>query len=281
MKHSMQKMIINFTPTGMIPTREMTPHVPLTPQEIASDILLCAELGASMVHIHARDKDGSNTYKKEVYRDIITRVRKQNRDIVIVVSTSGRTFADFEKRAEVLELDGEAKPDMASLTLGSINFNKVASINPPEVIMKLARRMKERGIKPELEVFDLGMVNCARYLIGKGLLDPPYYFNFILGNIAAAQASLLHLGLLIRELPENSFWSVGGVGRWQKTMNAIGVVSGEGGVRVGLEDNIWYDDKRTVLATNAMLVERVVQLAALVDRPLATARDARDMLELK
>jgi len=281
MKHSMQKMIINFTPTGMIPTREMTPHVPLTPQEIASDILQCAELGSSMVHIHARDKDGSNTYKKEVYRDIITRVRKQNPDIVIVVSTSGRTFADFEKRAEVLELDGEAKPDMASLTLGSINFNKVASINPPEVILKLARRMKERGIKPELEVFDLGMVNCARYLIGKGLLDPPYYFNFILGNIAAAQASLLHLGLLIRELPENSFWSVGGVGRWQKTMNAIGVVSGEGGVRVGLEDNIWYDDKRTVLATNAMLVERVVQLAALVDRPLATARDARDMLELK
>jgi 3-keto-5-aminohexanoate cleavage enzyme len=276
----MNKLIINFTPTGMIPTKAMTHHVPETPREIASDIFRCAELGASMAHIHAREKQGLSTYKKEVFAEIIRLVREKNQELVIVVSTSGRHYSEFEQRAEVLNLEGEVRPDMASLTLGSVNFNKIASMNPPEMVQKLAEKMKEKGIKPELEVFDLGMVNYAHYLIRKGLIEPPHYFNIILGNIATAQARLLHLGLIVSELPENSFWSVGGVGNWQKTANAIALVSGEGGVRVGLEDNIWYDDARTVLATNAMLVERVVKLASLIGRPLATAREVREMLKL-
>ena len=276
----MKKLIINFTPTGMIPTREMTPYVPQTPQEIASEILQCAGLGASMAHIHARDETGKNTYKKEVFREIIARVREINKEMVIVVTTSGRSYTEFAERAEVLDLDGDVKPDMASLTLGSVNFNKIASPNPPEIIQRLAGKMREKGIKPELEIFDLGMVNYAHYLIRKDLIEPPYYFNIILGNIASAQAKLLHLGLIVSELPDDSIWSVGGVGSWQKTVNAIGVVSGEGGVRVGLEDNIWYGDARTILATNAMLVERVAKLAALIGRPLATPRDVRCMLKL-
>lgn len=277
----MKKLIINFTPTGMIPTKEMTPYVPQSPDEIVSEILQCAELGAAMVHIHARDGEGKSTYKKEVFREIIAGVRERNKELVLVVSTSGRHYSEFEKRADVLNLEAVFKPDMASLTLGSVNFNKIASINPPEVIQKLAEKMREKKIKPELEVFDLGIVNYAHYLIRKGLIEPPYYFNIILGNIATAQAKLLHLGLIVSELPENSHWSVGGVGKWQKMVNAIGVVSGEGGVRVGLEDNIWYDDARAVLATNMMLVERVVKLAAIVGRPLATANDVRELLKLE
>jgi uncharacterized protein (DUF849 family) len=139
--------------------------------------------------------------------------------------------------------------------------------------------MLERGIKPELEAFDLGMINYAKYLIQKGLLEPPYYFNLILGNIACAQADILHLGLMINELPEDSIWSVGAVGDSQLRMNSIAIAAG-GGVRVGLEDNIWYDEERTKLATNRELVERVVYIAKSMGREPLSPREARGLLKL-
>lgn len=278
---TINKLIINFTPTGMIPTKAMNPGVPETPEEIASDVLRCSNLGAAMAHIHARDHKGENTYKKEIYADIISRIREKNKEVVIVVSTSGRHYPEYEKRAQVLELEGPVKPDMASLTMGSVNFNKTVSISPPDVIMNLADKMMNKGIKPELEIFDLGMVNFAKYLITKDLIEAPYYFNIIMGNIASAQAKMHHLGLIVSELPENSLWSVGGVGDFQKTINAIGVVAGEGGIRVGLEDNIWYDEARTTYATNEMLIKRMVKLAETVERPLATPDDVRKLLNLK
>ena len=264
----------------MIPTKEMNPHVPETPVEIASDVIKCSKLGASIAHIHARGRDGGNTYKKGVYADIISRIRNKNKDIVIVVSTSGRHYPEYEQRAQVLELEGSVKPDMASLTLGSVNFNKTVSVSHPDVIMNLADNMMNKGIKPELEIFDLGMVNFAKYLITKDLIEPPYYFNIIMGNIASAQAKMHHLGLIVSELPDNSIWSVGGVGNYQKTINALAVVSGEGGIRVGLEDNIWYDEARTTYATNEMLIKRMVKLAEMIERPLATPDDVRRMLNL-
>ena len=255
------KYIVNFTPTGMIPTRDLTPFVPLTADEVIQDVLTVAKLGVSMVHLHARDSiTGKPTYKKEVYGEIIHGIRNHNKDIILGVSTSGRKFNSFAKRSECLDLKGELKPDFASLTLSSVNFNRQASTNSPDMIKKLAQKMLEKGIKPELEVFDLGMINYAKYLIRKKLLRPPYYFNLILGNIACAQADMLHLGLMIRELPENSYWSVGGIGEWQLKMNILSVVSG-GGVRIGLEDNIWFDSDRKKLATNYELVERVVEIA--------------------
>ena len=258
----------------------MTPHVPESPAEIITDVLKCVPLGVSMAHLHARDAEGVPTYKKEIYNEIITGIKEKNKDLIIVVSTSGRTYSEFSQRSEVLSLEGAVKPDMASLTLSSLNFNKIASVNSPDMIVKLAEKMREKGIKPELEIFDLGMVNFAHYLIKKGLLQPPYYFNIILGNIAAAQAKLLHLGLIISELPENSIWSVAGIGDSQCRMNAIGIVDG-GGVRVGLEDNIWFDEGRTILATNYSLVERLVKIAMVVGRPIATPQEVRELLKLR
>jgi 3-keto-5-aminohexanoate cleavage enzyme len=275
----MNKLIINLAPTGMIPTKEMTEHVPVSPAEIIKDVLQCAPLGVAMVHIHARDQEGAPTYKTELFQEIISGIRCKIPEMIIVVTTSGRTYSEFEKRAAVLELEGDAKPDMASLTLSSVNFNKVASINSPDMIVKLAGKMREKGIKPELEVFDLGMVNFAHYLIKKDLLTPPYYFNILLGNIAAAQAKLLHLGLIVSELPDDSIWSVAGIGDAQCRMNAIGIIDG-GGVRVGLEDNIWYDEDRTCLATNYMLVERIAKIAAVFGRDVATPAETRKMLNL-
>ena len=144
------------------------------------------------------------------------------------------------------------------------------------MIVALARKMQENDIKPELEVFDLGMINFARYLIGKGLLKPPYYFNILLGNIAAAQAKLLHLGLLVSELPEDSIWSVAGIGDAQCRMNAIGIIAGDG-VRVGLEDNVWFDEGRTQLATNAMQVERIAAMARVLGREIASPSEVRQI----
>jgi uncharacterized protein (DUF849 family) len=137
--------------------------------------------------------------------------------------------------------------------------------------------MMENGIRPELEAFDLGMINYGRYLIRKGLIKPPYYFNLILGNIACAQANMLSLGLMINELPEGSLWAVGGVGNFQLPMNAMAIVAG-GGVRVGLEDNIWYDENRTRLASNRDLVERVLEIAKALGREPYTQKATRDLL---
>jgi uncharacterized protein (DUF849 family) len=275
----MKKLIVTLAPTGMIPTKKMTPHVPLTTEEIIADVQKCGNK-ISMVHLHARDKHGTPTYKKEVFARIISGIRSNDKNMVIIVSTSGRTYQEFDQRAEVLDLEGEVKPDMASLTLGSVNFNKIASMNAPDIIIKLAEKMRKKNIKPEMEIFDLGMVNYAHYLIRKGLIEPPYYFNIILGNIAAAQAKLLHLGLIVSELPENSFWSVGGVGDRQSAMNAIGAVEGDG-VRTGIEDNIWYDDDREIPATNSALVNRVASFARTLNRKIANPSDARRILGLK
>jgi uncharacterized protein (DUF849 family) len=264
----------------MIPTREMTPHVPVTAEETVEQVLEVADLGVSMVHLHARDPEGGEpTYKKEIYAKIIEGIRERHRDLILCVFTSGRNHSDFEKRSECLELDGDLKPDFASLTLSSLNFNKQASINTPETIQRLAKKMLEKGIRPELEAFDLGMINYARYLTSKGLLYPPYYFNLILGNIACAQADILHLGLMIRELPEQCVWAVGGVGDDQLKMNIMSILSG-GGVRVGLEDNIWYDPGRTKLATNCELVGRIVSIAEVLGFRPYTPQEARKALGL-
>lgn len=277
MKH---KFILNFTPTGLIPTKEMTPNAPVSPEEIIEQVLEVSELGVNMVHLHAREiETGLPTYKKEIYAEIISGIRKNSKDLVLCVSTSGRYWNEFEKRSEVLELEGESKPDCGSLTLSSLNFNKQASINSPQMIKDLVQKMLKSNIKPEMEVFDLGMINYAKYLIRKGFINPPYYFNLILGNIACAQANIMSLGLMINELPEGSIWSVGGVGNAQLKMNAMALVIG-GGVRVGLEDNIWYDEERTHLATNRELVERILDIAKALGRIPYTHKEVRGVLGL-
>jgi len=274
-------LIINLTPTGMIPTKEMTPHVPITVQEIVENVHEAVEIGITMVHVHARDEHtGEPTYRAEVYRDIIAGIRKLSSDLVVSVSLSGRTFGEFEKHAEPLKLDGDVKPDMGSLTLSSVNFNREASVSSPDMIQALAREMRRRGVLPELEAFDAGMVNYAKYLERKGLLEPPHYFNLLLGNIACAQADLLHAGMMVRDLPPNSFWSLAGIGDAQLMVNSIAIAAG-GGVRVGLEDNICYDPGRTRLARNADLVRRIHRLAESNERRIMTPGELRKLLNLE
>ena len=276
----MKETIINFVPTGMIPTKKNTPYVPVEPEEIIEDVLKCCDIGITMVHLHARDKDGQPEWRPEVYEKIIREIRKEQPELIICVTCSGRTYNVFEKRSAVLELDGDVKPDMGSLTLSSVNFNRQASVNAPDMIIALANKMKEKGIKPELEAFDLGMINYSKYLIKKKIITPPYYFNLIFGNIACAQANLLSVGLMINELPENSVFSLGGVGNSQLMISSLAVVAGCG-VRIGLEDNIWYDSERTKLASNEELLTRLRPIVESMGRTIMKPSQARELLGLK
>jgi len=273
-------LIINFTPNGMVPTKEMTPHIPITVSEIVEDVHRAVEIGITMVHLHARDEvTGAPTYKANIFGKIIEGIRSFAPDLIVGVTLSGREVTEFAHRAEPLQLMGNLKPDMGSLTLSSLNFNRRASVNEPAMIEKLALEMKSKGILPELEAFDVGMINHAKYLIKKGVLQGPFYFNLLLGNIAGAQTSLLHTGVMINDLPDNSYWSLAGLGSSQLKANSLSIVSG-GGVRVGLEDAIWYDKEQTHLATNSDLLLRVHAIAKISGRKLMTPMKLRELLHL-
>lgn len=272
-------LILNLTPTGMIPTKAMTPHVPVSVSEIVEEVHRCAEIGITMVHLHARDDQERPTHKADVYGRIVEGIRRHTPELVLCVSLSGRTVQELALRAEPLGLEGPLKPDMGSLTLSSMNFPGQASLNPPDVVRGLAEEMLRRRIVPELEIFDLGMANYAKYLLSKGLLEPPLYANIFLGNIAGAQLDLAHAGLMLRDLPAGTLWSMAGLGDAQLPANLLGIAMG-GGVRVGLEDAIHMDASRRSLATNAALVERIHALAAKAGRRVMSPGELRRRLSM-
>jgi uncharacterized protein (DUF849 family) len=272
-------LIINVCLTGMIPTKTMTPNVPVTPEEIISDAIRVFDAGARIVHLHARDENGHPTWKAEIYEKIIIGIRQERPQLICCVSTSGRNWPEFEHRSEVLQINGKGKPDMASLTLSSLNFPTGASVNEPEIIKKLAATMSEKNIKPELEVFDLGMVGFAKYLERKGIIRSPKYFNILLGNLSSAAASIHNLSAIVHELPPDSTWAIAGIGMFQLPMNVAGIIAG-GSIRIGIEDNIYLNYSEKALATNLQLVNRIVDIADRCQRPIATPSETRHMLGL-
>lgn len=245
--------IINFTPTGTQPTRENS-LAPLTPSEIIEEVHQAYELGITLVHIHARDEQLHNTYKSSVYGRIIDGIRAHCPDLAICVSLTGRLFPEFEKRSEVLEL----QPDMGSLTMSSLNFPSGASVNEPEMIVKLIEKMDKYGVKPEIECFDSGMLNYTNYLISKKILKPPHYINVIFGNLYNAQCNLATMASILAVKPDNSLMCFGGIGKQQIAANVIGLTYADG-VRVGLEDNFYYTDRD--LTFNIRLLTRIHILA--------------------
>jgi uncharacterized protein (DUF849 family) len=274
-------LIINVCLTGMIPTRASTPHVPLAVDEIVGDAIAVADAGAQMVHLHARDEaTGQPTSDTRYFERILTGIRRERPELVCCVTTSGRNWPEFERRSEVLLLKGAAHPDMASLTLGSLNFLTGPSNNAIHTIERLAMCMRENDIKPELEIFDSGMINLAKYLERHGILSGTKYFNLLLGNLNTAAATIGDLSHLVAALPENSVWAAAGLGAFQLPMNVAAILAG-GNVRVGLEDNIHYDAGRSRLATNVELVQRLVRISGEFERPLATCTQVRTRLGLR
>ena len=235
----------------MVPTKKMTPHIPISPNEIIEQTHEAYEIGITIAHLHAREESGEPTWRPEIYQEIFEGVRKHCPDLIICGSTSGRKFPEFEKRSAVIEL----QPDMCSLTLSSLNFMRQASMNSPDIIVKLAEKMKDYGVVPELECFDLGMINYGKYLIKKKIVEGPYYWNLLFGNIAGFQATYSQMGAALNEIPEDNFVALAGLGSDQLKVNSSAIAMGYN-VRIGLEDNIWLDNNKTKQVTNLELIKR-------------------------
>jgi len=268
------RVIINFTPNGFAHNKSNSPHVPISFDEVFEDIKRAIDIGVTIVHLHVHDSNGNPSNDPLLYKDLIGKIRNYDSDIVVCVSTSGRINPEFDARSEVLNLTGRFKPDMASLTIGSFNFLNQISYNPPELIMRLINLMKVNHIVPEIEVFDSGMINYIRYLIKKKILPEKNYVNLILGNISSAQSTLFDLSLLTNAL-DDQLTSIGSFGISQLRINSIAIASGFG-VRVGLEDNLFLNNEKTILATNIQLLQRIHNLINANEKILLTAKEFRN-----
>lgn len=276
---SRDKLLINAALTGMKPRRSDNANLPVTPAEIAEDACKAGALGAAIVHIHARAENGEPAPDPSIYGEIIGRIRQKNPDLIICVTTSGRNWQELEKRAAVLQLPDDAKPDMASLTMGSINFPAQASVNPPQVIQSLASIMLERNIKPELEIFEVGMVDYTGYLIKKGYFKQPCYFNLILGSLGTMNASADNLRYLVSRLPAFSTWAASGIGKFHGPMQELSAKM-DGGIRTGLEDSLYLDINKQKLASNSDWIRKAVETAKRNGRDIATPSEVRQWLEM-
>jgi 3-keto-5-aminohexanoate cleavage enzyme len=268
----MDKLIITVAPTGSIPRKKDTPHVPITPQEIVECALRCEAEGASILHIHVRDNEEKTSDDPRLFQEVIDGLKGRS-NLIIQVSTGGRAGSDLQSRAQRLQV----RPEMASLTTGSVNFPNMVYMNPPDVIEGLAREMKRIGIKPEMEIFDVSMIYNALALRDKGLFSEPLHFNFVMGIRGAIPSSIEHLVHLWQCIPQGSTWTVSGIGAAQLQMGIHAMLMG-GHVRVGLEDNIYY--RKGELASNEVLVKRIARLSQEIGRELATPNNAREILGL-
>ena len=276
----MESYILNFAPNGMVPTKSMNANTPISTSEISEDILMAAEYGASIAHIHARDeRTGEPPTSIEIYGSIIEKIRKFNKEIILCVSLSGRNMSDPKLRSRPLALDGDVKPDMGSLTLSSLNFSNQASINAPQTINYLSEEMMKNGIFPEIEIFDLGMANYLNFLLRKKLIPENIYGNILLGNIFGAQPTFSHIASILSNLPKNMITSFAGLGEYQLSASVLALASGHG-VRIGLEDNIWYDRDKKIPASNLKLIERITSIAKNIDKTPLSPKKVRELLGL-
>ncbi|MBI5606937.1 MAG: 3-keto-5-aminohexanoate cleavage protein [Deltaproteobacteria bacterium] len=270
----MEKLIITVGITGSRITRDQTPHIPITPEEIAQSGIEAWKAGASVLHIHVRDpRTQLGCQDPAIYREVVDRIRSRT-DAILCLTTSGIPGRNLpiEERLQSLAFD----PEMVSFDAGSVNMGSNVFLNPPEFLEALAKATLAKGIKPELEVFEIGMVYTCRRYLEKGLLKAPLHFQFVLGvqgGMPATPKSLLHLTEII---PPGSTWSVIGIGASQLPMAVMGLMM-DGHVRVGLEDNIYYSKGR-LAESNAQLVERVVRISKEFGREVANPSEARKIL---
>lgn len=270
----MDKLIITVAVCGAEVTRKDTPYIPITPEEIAQQTYEAYLVGASIVHLHVRDENGNPTQDPEIFKRTVRLIREKCPDIIVQVSTGGAVWMTPEERLQSLEAD----PDMATLTTGTVNFGNDVFYNSMPMIEKFASVMKEKGIMPEFECFDLGHINNAMVLVKKGLVQGHLHFDFVMGVPGGIAANARNLVTMVDSLPPGATWSVAGIGRHEFPVAAMAIVMG-GHVRVGLEDNI-YIEKGVLAKSNAELVEKVVRLAKELGRPIATAKEAREILQL-
>ena len=270
-------VIITVAVVGAEVLREHTPYIPITPEEIAEDVYQSWKKGASIAHLHVRDEDGNPSQDKDTFKKV-TELIKSKCDIIIQYSTGGAVGMSIEERIQGLE----NKPDMGTLSTGSLNFGNEVFTNTQSDMIAIANRLKKYNIKPEIEVFDTGMIDNALYLLKKGYVDSPLHFDFVTGIRGGVRATKEALEYMIPLLPEKSTWCVAGIGRSQFDITKEAVLLG-GHVRVGMEDNIFLE-KGVLTTSNAQLVSKMAQiindLKPQTKRGIATVAEAREILGL-
>ena len=275
----MSKLIITCALCGVGTNKEQTPHVPITPDEIAEDGLNCVKAGASILHIHVRDEKGVNAMDKDIFVEVVGKIRKKvaaaGLDVVINVTTSGSKFT-YEQRMSHLAL---VKPEMCSYDPGTMNWaNSYVFLNEPKFLEELGTLTQELDIKPEIEIFDAGMIGNTNHYLKKGFLKAPLHCQLVLGVPGGMPGNADSVAYLLPKLPAGSTWSITGIGKDHVPCMLIGLAEGCNGLRVGLEDNIFFE--KGVLATNPQLVARAVEFGKLAGREIASAAEAREILGL-
>ncbi len=272
----MEKLIITACICGAEVTKEHNPAVPYTVEEIVREAKSAYDAGASIIHLHVREDDGTPTQSKTRFAECIEAIRKVCPDVIIQPSTGGAVGMSNEERLQPCELN----PEMATLDCGTCNFGgDDIFVNTENMIKDFAAVMNERGIKPEIEVFDKGMIDMAIRLHKKGHIKAPMHFDFVMGVNGGISGEPRDLLFMAESIPAGSTWTVAGVGRFEYPMVTMGILMG-GHVRVGFEDNV-YLEKGVAAASNGEMVEKVVRIAKELGRPIATPAEAREILGLK
>lgn len=273
----MKKLIVSVALTGTAGNKGQTPDIPVSPEEIAADTVAVAKAGASMVHIHVHDEKGYPTmdtrYFKEAFEAVKEATEKAGVDVIVNLTTSGGSNDDFLRQEHLRQL----RPEVCSYDAGTFNWALGGIFeNSPGFLVELGKTTQQLDIKPEIEVFDAGMLGNAIAYAGHKVLKTPCHFQFVLGVLGGMAGTVENLEYLHRHLPEGSTWSVTGIGQAHLPMLLAGLALGCDGIRVGLEDNLYLS--RGVKGTNLQLTERAVAIARLAGREPATADEARQML---
>jgi 3-keto-5-aminohexanoate cleavage enzyme len=267
-------VVLTVAVTGADVFRENNPNIPYTTEEIADSSIEAAQAGATVVHLHVREDDGTPSGRPELFKDVIQRIRAGS-DVLTMVSTGGSNDMTIEERTTGLE----AQPDISGVESGSMNFGDDTFITPPAAGRGIVERAKEAGIALEVEAFEVGHVISALRWLDEGLLPPPLRINLVFGVPGGIDASPEALAAMIRPLPSGTFWTVTCIGRHHQRMLALALLHGAPGIRTGLEDVAYL--RRGVLApSNAALAEMAVGLAGALGREVATQHQARELLEL-
>jgi 3-keto-5-aminohexanoate cleavage enzyme len=269
----MDPLVITVAPVGGELTRERQPNLPLSADEIAEEVARCREAGASIVHLHVRDEDGAPSQSRDHFAQAIDAIKRSAPDIVIQTSTGGSVGMTEEERVQPLDL----KPEMATLTTGTVNFGDDVFENPFPLVERFFLRMREIGVQPEFEVFDTGMVETARRLTKQHDAEAHHrHFDLVLGvpgGMAGTAGAVVHMASI---LPGGATWSATGIGRTHLPVTLAALALG-GHVRTGFEDTIYHGEGR-LAETNAELIARVSRIAGEVGREVATPDQAREIV---
>lgn len=273
------KVIITVALLGAGTSKEMTPYVPLQPEEIAEDVVKCAKAGAAIAHIHVRDEQGKSSMETKYYVAVVDACRKACHeagvDIVFNLSTAGSSFPDDMRMAQL----EACKPEMCTFDPCTMNWgNRFVFANTPPFLEKLGAEIQRTNTKPEIEIFDAGHMFNLQYYLKKGILQAPLHIQFMMGVVGAMPGNVPNFGYMIDHIPEGCTWSISGIGKAHMPMMLAGLAAGCDGLRVGLEDNLYLS--HGVLATNEQLVARAAELVRIAGREVATAADTREILGL-